>query len=405
MATITSPAPGSNLARKAIDPVNINDKERVYKHTPVSVNSSIDSVVLNTKHDHAPFLKSDVFNAHGLSVEAAGMRQLREAGQSLHYKGADYPTSFTEAFKRYKREPLPQAFTGEALEHLESITKQLYESVKRFRQLPQAEQHQAVEKLAESGDKVFAVAQKMAKPLTTMSEEKSGQVIRRLAEVSPEALNKIESAEQLHELTQKFKTTPMGRASDAELGRAVRNLMKLPGVYIKGMQKFQNHQLKLLEQRNPEFAKLMQEQEKMHKIWLVKDKDHRVAGSLLMTNLKMPPFSKTSHDPLNKTATHSLEPHILASIGLPAKLSNQADLAAAVVDNFVYHAKQMNKSHLWLAAPIHSSFHDHLVGKVNAKPVQAQDVNNYLPKFSVNAVQAYLSSTNLMNVKLYHIKL
>jgi|GEM_PF-4314358 len=400
MATITTPVSGSNLARKAIDSVNVSDKERVYQHTPVFT----DSVVLNTKHDYAPFLKPDVFKAHGLSVEAAGMRQLREAGQSLRYKAADYPKSFTEAFKRYKREP-HLAYTGKALEHLESITKQLYEGVKRFRQLPQAEQHKAIEKLAESGDKVFAVVQKMAKPLTMMSEEESGQVIRRLAEASPETLHKIDSAEQLHELTQRIKTTPMGRASDAELGRAVRNLIKLPSAYVKGMQKFQNHQMNLLEQRNPELAKLMQEQEKMHKIWLVKDKDHRMAGSLLMTNFSSIPFSKTSHDPLNKTVMHSLEPHILGSVGLPAKLSNQADLAAAVVDNFVHHAKQINKSHLWIAAPIHSSFHDHLVDKVNAKPVQAQDIHRYLPRASLNAVQAYLSSTNLMNVKLYHIKL
>src|SRR6478609_4097904 len=223
MATITSPVSTSNLTRKTI---HFGNAPGNMSNIDSPVNHAVDSVVLNTQPEQASFLKPEVFKAHGLSVEEKSFREANELKSSLLYKKGDYPHSFREAAQRYQRMPLPEAFTDRALEGLENITKKLYKAVRHFRQLSVAEQNKAIEKWAASGDDLVSSVQTVATPLRAMSEEKVGQVIRRFAEMTPELIHQIDSNEQFDQMAEKIKAMPKGRASDAELGRAVRNLIQ-----------------------------------------------------------------------------------------------------------------------------------------------------------------------------------
>jgi hypothetical protein len=323
-----------------------------------------------TNHTPPFTLHSATFAQHGITVEPS-------SSMAVFQK----PELIAKSFSFYQ---LPSTISG---------------WLTRYKEMPMAPEHE------QKGIQMADLALQLLKTkIQNSTEEGKGKVIRQIASFD---LNKAEN-EPANFFQNPFlnnkKPTASGAYTDAELGAAIRNVMKLPSSLAKMFASGMSYLPNFMAQSDPKSYQQLLSLSEKSRLWLVKDAKNSHIGAISQGPLAEL-IKAYSPKTIEQNAKY-LEGHATGSVLLQPSLSSKPELGKALVDNLVDQAHKSGQKHLWVYLPKNE---DSMIRQVQTKhagtAVSVEEAQKALHFVKPEIVQSALSAYNLVNLKLFHIKL
>jgi len=288
--------------------------------------------------------------------------------------------------------------------------------LERYQQMPAAPKH--VAKLIGGLDHILAslpsAIREGMQEFNQIPAEKTGQHIRSVAQLNLQSLATINNMEDLkllyHAWLARLKKQPAGIATDAEWGQAIKKMPKLLETVWKLIPQIQKQSFKDMQQslQKPESAlqhelhEYFADVQKNTTAWVLQDKQQKRIGTMSVAPLSslMKSINQTMKRPIKIPADYGY-----GGITMHADQLQKQDLSKAMADNLINQARTTGFKQLWLAVPKQNDLLSHLKYTYSAETATLQNLEQKLPEISKDVLQSLLSSYNIFNHMIVHIKL